>query len=99
MKKILLFSALSAILIGPAAVLGQDHDRDRRDHPDEHRYYDRRHHDYHQWNDHEDRAWHMYFEQRHRPYIGFDAAPLRERERYWAWRHNHSDALLKINIR
>lgn len=89
-------AALSAALTIPAAVVAQDHDHDR-DH-DDHRFYDKRHKDYHEWNDHEDRAWHMYWEQRHRPHIDWDRASERQRERYWQWRHEHSDALLKIDI-
>jgi hypothetical protein len=41
----------------------------------------------------------MYWQQRHRPYVEWSRANERERERYWAWRHNHSDAVLRINIR
>lgn len=99
MKKTIQFAVLAAALAVPGAVFAQDHDRDRRDHPDEHRFYDRHHKDYHQWNDHEDRAWHMYWEQRHRPIVAWERSSARDRERYWAWRHNHSDALLKIDIR
>jgi hypothetical protein len=95
MRKLFLLGACSAALLMPLAGLAQDHDRDH----DDHRYYDRRHKDYHNWNDHEDRAWHMYWEQRHRPYIDWNRAPERERQRYWAWRHEHSDALLHIDIR
>jgi hypothetical protein len=100
MKKTILFAVLTAALTVPTAVIAQDHDRDdHRDHPDQHRYYDRHHKDYHQWNDHEDRAWHMYSEQRHRPSTEWNVAPARERERYWQWRHQHSDSLLHIDIR
>jgi hypothetical protein len=92
MKKAILLAALvGAALVVPSAVVAQDHD--------DHRFYDKHHKDYHQWNDHEDRAWHMYWEQRHRPALEWNNAPERERQRYWNWRHEHSDALLKIDIR
>jgi hypothetical protein len=97
MKKICLFAAMTAALVIPSTILGQDRDHDR-DH-DKHRYYDKRHRDYHEWNDHEDRAWHMYWEQRHRPPVDWGRASERQRERYWAWRHEHSDAILRIDIR
>lgn len=97
MKKVLISLSLSAALIAPLSTYAaQD---DHRDHPDEHRYYDKGHKDYHEWNDHEDRAWHMYWEQQHRPYIDWARASERQREAYWAWRHNHSDAVLHIDIR
>jgi hypothetical protein len=92
MKKLFLFATIGVSLTMPVSIWAQDHD-------DHHRYYDRRHKDYHEWNNHEDRAWHMYWEQRHRPYVDWGRAPEVERQRYWAWRHNHSDALLKIDIR
>ena len=98
MKKIFLFAALATGLILPLAVSAQDHDRDR-DHDRDHRYYDRHHRDYHEWNPREDRAWHMYWEERHRPYIDWDRARERDRQRYWEWRHRHSDSLLHIEIR
>jgi hypothetical protein len=88
-----LLSALAGVLVLPFAVVAQDHDHD------DHRFYDKRHKDYHEWNDHEDRAWHMYWEQRHHAAIDWNRASARERQRYWDWRHNHSDAVLKIDIR
>jgi hypothetical protein len=98
MKKIIVALSLSAALTMPLCTLAaQDHD-DHRDRHDDRGYYDKRHHDYHQWNDHEDRAWRMYWEQRHRPYVGWDRASESQREAYWNWRHNHSDAVLNINI-
>ncbi len=95
MKKLFLLTAIGAgiVITLPTSVLAQDHDHD------DHRFYDRGHKDYHEWNDHEDRAWHMYWEQRHRPYIAWERANERQRQRYWAWRHEHSDAILHIDIR
>ncbi|HZS53863.1 MAG TPA: hypothetical protein VFA65_05640 [Bryobacteraceae bacterium] len=97
MKKLFLTLSLSAALAIPfsAYAAGQDHDRD---HHDDRGYYDKHHHDYHQWNDHEDRAWHMYWEQRHRPYEEWNRASEAQQQAYWNWRHSHSDAVLKINI-
>jgi hypothetical protein len=88
MKKLFLCAVLSVLAMMPLAVSAQDH-----------RFYDRGHHDYHEWNDHEDRAWHMYWEQRHRHFIEWNTASEAERQRYWEWRHRHSDALLHIDIR
>jgi hypothetical protein len=92
MKKIITALTLSTgLMLIPAYLGAQDHHDDR--------YYDKHHKDYHQWNDHEDRAYHMYWEQHHHHYIDWDHANARQRQAYWNWRHSHSDAILKINIR
>jgi len=41
----------------------------------------------------------MYWEERHHAFVDWNHASTRERQRYWDWRHNHSDAVLKIDIR
>jgi uncharacterized protein YxeA len=93
MKSVVIALTLSAaILIGSGAALAQEH-RDGRD------YYDKHHRDRHQWNDREDRAWRMYNQERHRKYVAWDRARNRDQQAYWDWRHNHSDSLLKIEIR
>lgn len=96
MKKTITAFCLSVALLTPVYVNAQDHDRD--EHHDQ-RYYDKEHKDYHQWNAHEDRAWRIYWEQEHRPYVDWDRASEAQRQSYWNWRHNHSDAVLKIDIR
>ncbi len=98
MKKLLATLALSAAMLVPQMLLAQDHDR-RDDHHDDRGFYDKHHKDYHKWDDHEDRAWRIYNEQHHRKYVDFQAANERDRQAYWGWRHDHSDALLKIDIR
>jgi hypothetical protein len=55
--------------------------------------------DDHQWNAHEDRAYHMYAKDNHRKYGNFSKQKDNDQQAYWAWRHDHSDALLKIEIR
>jgi hypothetical protein len=93
-------AALSIALMTPAVILAQDHD-DHHDRDDHHNrdYRDNHHHDNHHWNDHEDRAYHMWLEQRHHKYVEFDRLNAREQQRYWDWRHNHDDSVLKIVIR
>jgi hypothetical protein len=63
------------------------------------RYRDARHNDEHVWNDHEDKAYHMWVQENHRKYNDFDRLKERDRQSYWDWRHDHSDAQLKIDIR
>jgi hypothetical protein len=95
MKSLIAKIALSAVILAPGMAFAQDH---HDDHRDDHRYYDKHHKDYHNWNSHEDRAWHIYLEQHHRKYMDFDRARESDRQAYWAWRHDHSDALLRIDI-
>lgn len=66
---------------------GDDVDRDHK----VHRYYDRRHRDYHEWNEHESRAyvrWEAREHRRHREYVRRHRV---EQSRYWSWRHRHPD--------
>jgi hypothetical protein len=66
---------------------------------DEHKtYHDKRHNDDHEWNEHEDQAYRIWVKERHRKYVDFDKLKDNDRESYWAWRHEHSDAALKIDI-
>jgi hypothetical protein len=62
-------------------------------------YHDKAHNDDHQWNGQEDKAYRMWSDQNHRKYRDFGAIKESDRQRYWAWRHEHNDALLKIEIR
>ena len=41
----------------------------------------------------------MYAKQNHRKYSNFSKLPDNDQQAYWGWRHEHSDAVLKINIR
>jgi hypothetical protein len=62
-------------------------------------YHDAQHNDDHQWNSHEDKAYRIYVKQNHRKYNDFSRLKENDQQAYWGWRHDHSDALLKINIR
>jgi hypothetical protein len=89
-KKALLGAALLApIAMAPAALQADD----RR------RYHDSNHNDDHQWNNHEDRAYRMWVKENHRKYRSFDRVREEDRQNYWRWRHDHSDTVLRINIR
>ncbi len=67
---------------------------------DDHKtYHDKGHNDDHEWNSHEDQAYRMWVKENHRKYRDFAKLPDGDRESYWAWRHEHSDAVLKIDIR
>lgn len=97
-----LSAALSASIVTlPGTAMGQDEHRneERREAHNARHYQDARHHDEHNWNDHEDRAYRMWLEERHRRYNDFDRLRERDRQAYWDWRHDHSDAQLKIEVR
>ena len=61
-------------------------------------YHDAQHNDDHEWNPHEDQAYRIWVKQNHRKYVDFAKIKEEDRQSYWAWRHEHSDAVLKIDI-
>ena len=62
-------------------------------------YHDKQHNDDHEWNNHEDQAYRMYAKENHRKYTNFSTLKENDQQAYWGWRHEHSDAQLKIVIR
>ena len=62
-------------------------------------YHDKQHNDDHEWNSHEDRAYRIYARDNHRKYSNFSRLKENDRQAYWGWRHEHSDALLNIEVR
>ncbi len=96
MKKFFITLSLSAALamsFASYAAPFDDHDHHGRDD-----YYDRGHKDWHHWDEHEDRAWRIYWQQRHHAYIDWARANASQRNAYWGWRHDHPDSVLNINI-
>jgi len=55
------------------------------------RVYDSHHKDYHNWDDHENRAWGVYLTNNHKKQREFKKASKREQNNYWNWRHSHPD--------
>jgi hypothetical protein len=55
------------------------------------RVYDRNHKDYHNWDDHEDRAYRGYLSDQHQSYRAYDKQNHRNQAQYWNWRHSHPD--------
>jgi len=62
-------------------------------------YHDKNHNDDHEWNSHEDQAYRVYVKDNHRKYRDFSKVNENDQQAYWDWRHEHSDALLKIDIK
>lgn len=93
MKRFLVLSGflLGAALLAPVAIADDHHDK---------RYYDRDGHDYHVYNNQEDRAYRVYLGEQHKNYREFRKVNRDEQQRYFKWRHEHSDqTLFKIEIR
>src|ERR1700684_2445485 len=63
---------------------------DRREHErDEHRVYDRYHHDYHNWGPEEDGYYRQWYGNTYhtREYREYGRINRRDQRRYWDWRH------------
>jgi hypothetical protein len=69
------------------------------DHASARSYHDKKHNDDHEWNNHEDQAYRLYAKENHHKYREFSRLKENDRQAYWGWRHEHSDAVLKIDIR
>ena len=83
---------LGAAFITPVAMTADDH-HDKR-------YYDRDGHDYHVYNNQEDRAYRAYLTEQHQDYREFRRAKPAQQQQYFNWRHDHPDnTLFKIEIR
>ncbi|MGH9747491.1 MAG: hypothetical protein ACRD59_15455 [Candidatus Acidiferrales bacterium] len=55
------------------------------------RVYDPGHKDYHNWDDHEDRAYRHYLEEKHEEYRKYEKLKHKQQKEYWEWRHSHPD--------
>ena len=62
-------------------------------------YHDKQHNDDHAWNGQEDKAYRIYAKQNHRKYSEFSQLKEDDQQAYWNWRHEHSDSVLKIEIK
>lgn len=89
----LLGAALTVSIALPTTALRAEDQRNTRT------YHDKQHNDDHQWNNHEDQAYRMWAKENHRKSTTFYKLKDDDQQSYWGWRHEHSDALLKINIR
>jgi hypothetical protein len=83
MRRFLGSLLLAGVLLAPTGVYGATR----------HRYYDRERHDWHVWNEGENRAYrHWLMEERHdRQYRAYARLRAERQREYWRWRHEHSD--------
>ncbi len=92
---------LCAALIAPIAMTHttlRGEDQKTEQNKNARTYHDRNHNDDHEWNSHEDRAYRVYAKENHRKYRDFSKINESDQQAYWDWRHEHSDAVLKIDI-
>ena len=93
MRRNLSVFLLSACLFLPVALTADDNHNDKR-------YYDKDHHDYHTWNNQEDRAYRVYLGEQHRDYREFGQENKSRQRQYFTWRHEHPDTtLFKVEVR
>ena len=83
---------LSSLVVAPVIAQAQEHRESVT-------FHDKRHHDDHEWNDHENQAYRMWLKEKHRKDVEFTKLRASDQQSYWNWRHAHSDAVLKIDIR
>jgi hypothetical protein len=57
------------------------------------RTYDPYRHDYHRWDQREERAYRAYLAERHRAYVRYERQRLAQRRAYWRWRHEREERL------
>jgi hypothetical protein len=55
------------------------------------RVYDRDHHDYHNWDAHEDRVYRHYLIEHHRTYVIYSKQHHDWQRHYWDYRHQYPD--------
>jgi len=85
-------AVIASIAMPPTALRAADRNTART-------YHDVQHNDDHQWNRNEDQAYKVYVKDNHRKNTSFVKLKDSDQQNYWGWRHEHSDAVLKINIR
>jgi hypothetical protein len=88
------------MLCTPAVVMRAADEHHEDEHVKARRYYDRDRRDYHEWNEHENRAYRRWQEERHEREVREFNRLNREQQRdYWRWRHEHPDTMLWPNGR
>jgi hypothetical protein len=58
-------------------------------------YHDRDRNEDHHWDTREDHAYRMWVKENHMKYRAFSKLKDEDQQRYWTWRHEHSDDQLK----
>ncbi len=95
LSSLLLTAALAAPIALMAAASPQDRDDRNKNHDNKQsennkRYYDKKHKDYHTWDNNEDSAYQRY-QTEHRQKRAFAQLSSRQQNNYWNWRHSNPD--------
>jgi hypothetical protein len=83
MKTLINYAAVLLLAVGTTAPLVMADDN--------HRYYDKDHKDYHQWNSDEQRNYTLFLNEHHVTVHVWKKAKPTEQQQYWNWRHEHPD--------
>jgi hypothetical protein len=90
---------LAAALIVPLATMPASLRAQDRQTSTVRTYHDAKNNDDHEWNSREDQAYKAYNTENHRKTVEFSKLKPRDQQAYWGWRHEHSDSVLKIDIK
>jgi hypothetical protein len=83
------------MLSGPVTTIARADDERHEQREKAKRYYDAQRRDYHEWNEHENRAYRRWAEERHeREVREFNRLNRQQQRDYWRWRHQHPDTIL-----
>jgi hypothetical protein len=82
---------LTAALAAPATINAAPDPRPNPPQELQVRVYDHNHHDYHNWDNNEDRSYRLYPNERHREYRPYVEIKVKDQNSYWTWRHQYPD--------
>ena len=86
---------LTAVFVVPLSLSAmpafQDRHDERKEEKSKERYFDKKHKDYHDWDDHEQSMFQVYLSERHLPAVEFRVMKDKDQQKYWDWRHTHED--------
>jgi hypothetical protein len=91
---------LCAALVAPLAMMPTAlRAQDRQTTTTVRTYHDTKNNDDHEWNGREDQAYSAYNTEKHKKTVAFSKLKSNDQQAYWGWRHEHSDAVLKIDVK
>ena len=89
---VLLGALITPLAMSPIVLRAEDQKNART-------YHDNQRNDDHHWNGQEDKAYKVWAKENHRKPTAFAKIKVNDQQTYWGWRHEHSDAQLRIEIR
>ncbi len=92
MRSIAVMVLTSTLAMPLVSVAGPRQDRnhdERKDATQEHRVYDKAHHDYHVWDNREEQLYRQYADEHHLRDREYAKLSAKQQKEYWNWRHQH----------